>query len=104
MPETAEEMEGRPEVANLVGIYAALSDRPTETVLAEYAGQGFGVFKPALADLAVASLEPITGLMNRYLSDPDEIDRVLESGADQAREIANPILNDVRRTMGFLGA
>ena len=104
MPETAEDMEGRPEVSNLVGIYAALSDQSVDKVLKEYAGQGFGVFKPALADLAVASLEPVTALMNRYLSDPDEIDRILRSGAEQARQIADPILNDVRQTMGFLGA
>lgn len=104
MPETAEDMETRPEVANLVGIYAALSGQSIESVLSEYAGQGFGVFKPALADLAVASLEPITNLMNRYLSDADEIDRILKSGAEQANEIANPILADVRKTMGFLGA
>ena len=104
MPESVEDMEGRPEVTNLVGIYAALADETPAKVVAQYAGQGFGVFKPALADLAVSKLEPITSMMNRYLSDPDEIDRILKAGADQASKIADPILNDVRRTMGFLGA
>ena len=73
-------------------------------MLSEYAGQGFGVFKPALADLAVEKLEPITNLMNRYLSDSDEIDRILKNGAEQARKMAEPILTDVRKTIGFLGA
>ncbi len=104
MPETMAELEGRPEVANLVGIYSALSGRADADIVREYAGQGFGVFKPALADLAVASLEPITDLMNRYLSSPDEIDRILRRGAEQADEIANPILADVRRIIGFIGA
>ena len=101
IPETAEELEDRPEVANLISIYAALSGKTDDQVLAEFAGQGFGVFKPALADLAVARLQPITDLMNRYLSDLDEIDRVLAAGSDAADEIATPIISDVRDIMGF---
>ena len=101
IPETTEDLEGRPEVANLVSIYAALSGTTDSEVLAEYAGQGFGAFKPALADLAVARLQPITDLMNRYLSDMDEIDRVLAAGSDAADEIATPIVSDVRDIMGF---
>lgn len=104
MPEHVDDMEGRPEVANLVGIYAALSGQSEQSIVAEYAGQGFGVFKPALADLAVARLEPITDLMNRYLSSPDEIDQILRKGAEQAAQIADPILADVRKIIGFLGA
>ncbi len=101
MPESKDELKDRPEVDNLVGIYAALSGQSAEEVLAEYSGQGFGVFKPALADLAVAKLQPITELMNRYLSDLDEIDRILSAGADAAANIANPIVADVRDVMGF---
>ena len=59
MPDTAEELEGRPEVANLIGIYSAFSGKSQADVITEYAGQGFGVFKPALADLAVAKLSPL---------------------------------------------
>ena len=104
IPETKKELEDRPEVANLVGIYASLAEMTTEQVLAEYAGQGFGVFKPALADLAVEKLQPITNLMNRYLADPEELDRILASGADKAAAIADPIVADVRRIIGFSGA
>jgi len=68
------------------------------------AGQGFGVFKPALADLAVDVLSPITNLMNRYLSDPEELDRILAHAAEQAAKIADPIVADVRRIIGFTGA
>ncbi len=101
IPDTEEDMKDRPEVENLVGIYAALSGQSPSDVLAEYAGQGFGVFKPALADLAVAKLQPITDLMNRYLSDPQEIDHILAAGADAADQIAAPIVSDVRDIMGF---
>ncbi len=104
MPETVEEMEDRAEIKNLVGIYAALSNKTDAEIVAEYAGQGFGVFKPALADLAVESLSPITDLMNRYLSDTEELDRILADAADKAAEIADPIVADVRKIIGFSGA
>lgn len=104
MPETLKEMEDRPEVKNLVGIYAALSGRTNQDIVTEYAGQGFGTFKPALADLAVETLGPVTNLMNRYLAAPDEIDQILSNAADKAAEIADPIVADVRRIIGFSGA
>ncbi|WP_371396310.1 tryptophan--tRNA ligase [Fretibacter rubidus] len=104
IPETEKELEDRPEVQNLVGIYAALSEQTDAQVLAQYAGQGFGAFKPALADLAVEKLRPITELMRRYLSDPEELDRILASGADRANAISEPIMRDVRRVIGFSGA
>src|SRR5690606_30809245 len=50
LPETVEGLEGRPEAKNLVAIYAALADTTREAVLAEFAGQGFGAFKPKLAE------------------------------------------------------
>ena len=104
IPGTLEGLEGRPEVANLVSIYAALAGSSEETILTEYEGKGFGVFKPALADLAVAKLSPITDLMTRYLSDPEELNRILSTAADKASEIADPIVADVRKVIGFCGA
>ncbi|MEM1036440.1 MAG: tryptophan--tRNA ligase [Pseudomonadota bacterium] len=101
MPETIEGLEGRPEVANLVGIYAALSGTTDETVIAEYGGKGFGTFKPALADLAVAHLAPITEEMRRLMSDPAEINRALTKGAEKANAVAEPIIAEVRKTVGF---
>ncbi|MBK2451658.1 tryptophan--tRNA ligase, partial [Escherichia coli] len=53
LPESAAGLADRPEARNLVTIYAALSDASLDAVLAEFAGQGFGAFKPALADMAV---------------------------------------------------
>ena len=104
IPETEKEMEDRPEVKNLVSIYAALSGMSDAQVLSEYAGQGFGAFKPALAELAVEKMRPITELMRRYLSDPEELDRILAHGADRANTISEPIIRDVRRVIGFSGA
>ena len=102
LPETVEGLEGRAEARNLVGIYAALAGSSAEAVLAEFGGQGFGAFKPALADLAVAHMGPINAEMRRYEADPAEIDRILGDGADRAAAIANPILAETYEKVGFI--
>jgi tryptophanyl-tRNA synthetase len=104
LPETLECLAGRPEALNLVGIYAALDNRPSAQVLAEFAGQGFGAFKPKLADLAVAKLGPVGAEMRRLMADPAEIDRILAAGAERAREVAAPTLAEVKKIVGFWGA
>ena len=101
LPETPKELEGRPEAANLVGIFAVLSGRTDADVLAEFAGKGFGVFKPALADLAVEKLGPVAAEMRRLMADPVEIDAVLAEGANRADAISAPIMREVRDTVGF---
>jgi tryptophanyl-tRNA synthetase len=82
LPETLEELTARAEADNLVGIFAALVGRTKAEVLAEYAGKGFGTFKPALADLAVEKLAPVGDEMRRLLADPAEIDRILKAAAE----------------------
>ena len=101
MPEPGEVLDDRPEVRNLIAIYAALSDRTREEVTAEFAGQGFGAFKPALADLAVEALAPVTAEMRRLMDDPTEIDRVLKDGAERAAAVADPVVDEVKKIVGF---
>ncbi len=101
LPSEVKGLEGRNEAANLVGIYAALAGTSDADVLAEFGGKGFGVFKPALADLAVARLGPVAQKMRRLMADPAEVDRVLKDGAARANAIAQPILEDVRQVVGF---
>ncbi len=101
LPETVEGLEGRPEARNLVAIYAALAGLTREAVIAQFGGQGFGAFKPALADLAVASLAPVTAEMRRLMDDPAEIDRVLKDGAERAAAVADPVVDEVKRIVGF---
>ncbi|MEL6363441.1 MAG: tryptophan--tRNA ligase [Pseudomonadota bacterium] len=102
LPETVEDLEPRPEANNLVGIYGALAGLTKAEVLAEFAGQGFGAFKPALADLAVEKLGPITEELARIRKDEAEIDRILAAGAEKARAIAAPVLAEVKETVGLL--
>jgi tryptophanyl-tRNA synthetase len=102
LPETVEGLAERPEARNLVNIYAALNDQTNEQVIAEFGGEGWGKFKPALADLAVEKLAPISTEMKRLMDDPAEIDRILTRGADRAREIAQPILKQTYDIVGLL--
>jgi tryptophanyl-tRNA synthetase len=102
LPETLAGLKDRPEARNLVNIYAALADMSPEAVLADYAGKGFGAFKPALADLAVTKLSPITAEMSRLMADPAEIDRTLGEGADRADAIAQPILARAMEITGMI--
>jgi tryptophanyl-tRNA synthetase len=102
LPTEAAGLAGRPEAENLVAIYAALADKSVDEVLAEFGGSGWGKFKPALADLSVSVLAPIAGEMKRLVGDTAEMDRILRNGADRARAIAQPIMDDVRKIVGFV--
>ncbi|PHR61188.1 MAG: tryptophan--tRNA ligase [Robiginitomaculum sp.] len=104
IPATLSEMEGRPELKNLVSIYSAFSGLSDQEVLTKYEGKGFGVFKPALADLSVETMHPITARMNNFLANPDEVDKILAKGAEDAANIAAPIVAEVRKIIGFWGA
>jgi tryptophanyl-tRNA synthetase len=102
LPASKDELKDRPEAENLINIYAALADRDRDAVIAEFAGQQFSAFKTALADLTVAKLEPINREMRRLMGDPAEIDRILRKGALSARSIATPIMDEVKRRVGFI--
>jgi tryptophanyl-tRNA synthetase len=102
LPQTVEGLANRPEADNLVGIFAALADQSKADVLETFGGQGFGQnFKPALADLVVARLAPITARMRGYLADPAQIDGILAEGAEKARAIAEPVLAETKKIVGF---
>ncbi len=103
LPSEPKGLEGRAEATNLVEIYAALAGVSVEDTLKEFGGKGFGAFKPALADVAVAELAPLADEMRHYLAAPDEVRAVLRDGADRARVIAQQTMKDVRDIVGFVG-
>jgi len=102
LPSEPKGLEGRPEADNLTGIYAALAGITQEAALRQFGGGQFSTFKKALADVAVAKLEPITAEMRRLLADTAEIDRILADGARRARAIAQPIMTEVKDIVGFV--
>ena len=101
LPERAEDLDDRPEAKNLVGIYAEATGRGVEDVLCEFAGQGFGAFKPVLADALIALLGPLRQRLVQLRADSGELDRVLAEGAARAVELAKPTLAEARRAVGL---
>src|SRR4051812_16778653 len=101
LPADAAGLDTRPEAKNLVTIYAALADESVPEVLARFAGQGFGAFKPALAELMVETLRPIGMRLAELQCDPAELDRLLAMGAEKARSVAEPTLKAAYEAMGL---
>lgn len=91
----------RPEARNLVTIYAALSGETSQDVLANFGGQGFGAFKPALADLAVAKLGPIRNRLVALLDDRAAVGSTLAKGAAKADALARPTLLAAQQALGL---
>ena len=101
LPSEIEGLEGRPEARNLVGIYAAMTDATPAEVLAQFGGQGFGAFKPALGELLAVRLRPIAERLKALKANPDELDAILAKGAEKARALAAPTLAGAYRAMGL---
>ncbi len=102
LPSEAKGLEGRPEALNLVGIYAAMAGMSADAVCAQFSGQGFGAFKPALADLLVSALAPIR---ERYVALKDDhaaLDAILVKGAEKAAAAAEPTLRAAYDAMGLM--
>lgn len=104
LPSEMEGLKERPEALNLVGIYAALSGQTSADVLREFGGRGFGDFKPALSDLAIEKLVPISDKMRQLMADPGHIDAILADGAERARVLADPILREVHEIVGLISS
>lgn len=102
LPETVDGLEGRPEAQNLVTIYASLAETDMQTVLNDYAGKGFGDFKPALADLVVSKITPISKKMHDLLDDKAQLDQILAQGRERASAIADKTVSEVKEILGFV--
>ena len=101
LPDSVDGLEGRPEARNLVTIYAALTGSDSQAVLDEFGGQGFGAFKPALADLLVETMRPIKARLDALIAAPAELDAILVRGSEHAAEMARPTLHGAYRALGL---
>jgi tryptophanyl-tRNA synthetase len=101
LPSEAAGLEGRAEARNLVSIYAAMADESVDAVLARFAGQGFGAFKPALGELLVESLRPIATRLTALKADPAAIDAALADGAARATALARPTIDAAYAALGL---
>ncbi|MBB5984034.1 tryptophan--tRNA ligase [Sphingobium lignivorans] len=102
LPSEVAGLAGRPEALNLVGIYATMIGATPDAVCAQFAGQGFGAFKPALADLLIEKLAPIRQRYTALRADHDALDAILASGAEKASAAAEPTLRGAYEAMGLM--
>ncbi|ANU08829.1 tryptophan--tRNA ligase [Paraurantiacibacter namhicola] len=102
LPSEEAGLEGRAEAANLVAIYAVLAGTDTDGVLREFGGEGFGKFKPALAELMVETLAPIGARFRELSADTEALEAILARGAARAREIAIPTLDNAYAALGLV--
>jgi len=101
LPAEVSGLEGRAEAKNLVGIYAAVTGETVEQVLGRFAGQGFGAFKPALAEVLVGLIAPIRQRLDELRKDPAELDRILADGAQRASALGAPVLARAKAAVGL---
>jgi tryptophanyl-tRNA synthetase len=101
LPDDPAELDSRPEARNLVGIYAEVTGQEVAQVLASFAGQGFGQFKPALADALVELIAPIRARLDELRRDSAQLDGILATGAERASAIGAPILAGAKSAAGL---
>jgi tryptophanyl-tRNA synthetase len=101
LPSEKAGLEGRAEALNLVGIYAALAETSVADVLAQFGGQGFGAFKPALGELLVTKFAPIAERFNALKDDHAALDAILVRGAEKAAALAAPTLKAAYDALGL---
>ncbi len=92
--------ENKPGIANLLTIYSVLGNISIAELEQKYEGKGYGEFKGDLANVVVDALKPI---QDRYyeLIESDELDRILDEGAEKANRAANKMLKKMENAMGL---
>jgi tryptophanyl-tRNA synthetase len=96
--------DAKPGVSNLLVIHSVLSGTPIAQVEADFAGQGYGDLKKAVAEVVVDAVTPFRERMAELLADPAELDRILARGAERASVIAGATMSRVRDAVGLLPA
>ena len=93
--------EDKPAITNLLDVYSAMSGEPVPNIEADYEGKGYGDLKKDLAEVVVDGLAPVRDRAHELLDDPAELDRLLESGARRAQEVALPTLKSAQARLGL---
>ena len=94
--------ENKPGVANLMGIYSAVTGKSFEAIEAEFEGKGYGILKPAVGEAVVETLRPIREETERLLADKAYLESVYRAGAERASRAAEKTLRKVYKKVGFL--
>lgn len=102
VPEKPPDPNQRPEAANLISIFSALTAASPNAICRDFAGQGWAPFKEALLEALLAELSPIAGEIKKLEAQPDYLDKILDEGAARANTIAAPILAETKKKLGLL--
>ena len=102
LPPKKEDLKNRPEVENLLGIYASLCDKKLNLVIEEMAGKNFEQFKKLLTEIVLEKVEPISKKINELLDNVDYLKRILNTGKEKAHQIALNNLKEVKKIIGLL--
>lgn len=93
--------ENQPGVTNLLTIYQAITNKSQEEILAEFEGKGYGALKKQVAEVVIASLEPMQARYHDMAKDPAYIEQVLKEGADRVRPIGEHRLHVAQERLGL---
>ena len=96
------DQENKPGISNLLTIYCAATGKTMAEAEAEFADQGYGVFKPAVGEAVVELLRPIQEEANRLMADKAYLESVYQKGAERASALANRTLRKVYKKVGFV--
>jgi tryptophanyl-tRNA synthetase len=89
-------------VNNLLEIYELFTQKGRPEIEASFAGKGYGQLKAEVAEVVIEGLRPIRERYRQLISDPAELDRLITQGAERARAVAGPKLEEVKRKVGFI--
>ena len=95
--------ENKPGISNLLTIYCAATGKTMDQAEQDFAGQGYGVFKPAVGEAVVELLRPIREESERIMADKAYLESVYRTGAERASYLASKTLSKVYRKVGFVG-
>ena len=101
LPADIRELDKRPEAKNLLSIYSSLSDVALEKTINDFSGKNFSEFKESLIQVLVDKLEPISGEINKLMSNQDYLDRILDLGCEKANNIASEKVKKIKQIIGF---
>ena len=101
IPSSNGDLQNKPECLNLINILAATTNQSVDQVLGNYAGKEYSALKKDLADSLIQVISPIRGEINNLLNNRDELNVILTDGTEKAAAIANPIIEEVYKIVGF---
>tara|TARA_B100000029_G_scaffold488875_1_gene546016 strand:- start:142 stop:822 length:681 start_codon:yes stop_codon:yes gene_type:complete len=101
LPSDEKNLNKRPEVENLLGIYSSLNNQTMEDSINEFSGKNFSEFKEKLAELVVEKIYPISLEINKLQNDKNYIDSVLKDGGEKASAIAIKKVEEMKKIVGF---